>query len=98
MLPSLVALALLVSSASALPQGQAAEQALKARYGLPIEAVRRVGAVRIPHRTRQVISDDTDGEDFDVLHRECDPPLPSGFSVRYSLSLNIRSCWKLALL
>jgi hypothetical protein len=35
----------------------------------PVESVNRVGRVRIPHRARQVISNDG----FDVMHRESRP-------------------------
>lgn len=45
-----------------------ARAALNARHGLPIEAIHRVGRVSIPHRTRQVISDEEDEDEFDVLH------------------------------
>lgn len=59
-LSTLATLAALASSAAALPP--------PAPGALPIEAVRAVGAVSIPHRRRQVLSRRAEG-DFDVLHR-----------------------------
>ena len=61
-LGTVATLAVLAAHAAALPSPEPA--------ALPIEAVRAVGAVSIPHRRRQLISTRDDSE-FDVLHRAC---------------------------